>query len=40
MTYSKIKTAFDIGQGEKLCIVIALGYGETQGSGTQVKIAF
>lgn len=31
MTYSKIKTAFEIGQGEKLCIVIALGYGETQG---------
>ncbi len=31
MTYSKIKTAFSVAQGEKLCIVIALGYGETQG---------
>lgn len=31
MTYSKIKTAFEIRQGEKLCVVIALGYGETQG---------
>ena len=31
MTYSKIKTAFSIGPGEKLCVVIALGYGETQG---------
>ena len=30
-TYSKIKTAFEIAQGEKLYIVIALGYGETQG---------
>ena len=31
MTYSKIKTAFQVEKGEKLCIVIALGYGETQG---------
>ena len=31
MTYSKIKTAFAVDKGEKLCIVIALGYGETQG---------
>lgn len=31
MTYSKIKTAFVIDKGEKLCIVIALGYGKTQG---------
>ena len=31
MTYSKIKTAFQVGNGEKLCIVIALGYGATQG---------
>jgi len=31
MTYSKIKTAFTIGSGEKLCVVISLGYGETQG---------
>lgn len=31
MTYSKIKTAFEIGQGEKLTVVIALGYGKSQG---------
>lgn len=31
MTYSKIKTAFTVGQDEKLCVVIALGYGENQG---------
>lgn len=31
MSYSKIKTAFVVEQGEKLCVVIALGYGETQG---------
>lgn len=31
MTYSKIKTAFQIDNGEKLCVVIAVGYGKTQG---------
>lgn len=31
MTYSKIKTAFQIDKGEKLCVVIAIGYGTTQG---------
>lgn len=31
MTYSKIKTAFKVEQGEKLCVIIALGYGETGG---------
>lgn len=31
MTYSKIKTAFTVSSGEKLCVVIALGYGKTQG---------
>lgn len=31
MTYKKIKTAFSIEDGEKLCIVIALGYGQNQG---------
>lgn len=37
MTYSKIKTAFVIDQGEKLCIVIALGYGESQGVSHKSK---
>ena len=31
LTYKKIKTAFVIDRGEKLCIVIALGYGQRQG---------
>lgn len=31
MTYRKVKTAFTVEKGEKLCVVIALGYGETQG---------
>lgn len=37
MTYRKIKTAFTIDRGEKLCVVIALGYGETAGSPHPVK---
>ena len=37
MTYSKIKTAFVINPGEKLYIVIALGYGETQGVAHKSK---
>lgn len=31
MTYNKIKTAFTVEKGEKLCVVISLGYGVTQG---------
>lgn len=31
MTYSKVKTAFSVGRGEKLCVVISVGYGKTQG---------
>lgn len=37
MTYQKIKTAFSVAPGEKLCIVIALGYGETQGIAHKSK---
>lgn len=37
MTYSKIKTAFTIDKGEKLCIVIAIGYGKTQGMSHKSK---
>lgn len=37
MTYSKVKTAFTVGSGEKLCCVIALGYGKTQGAAHQSK---
>ncbi len=37
MTYTKIKTAFSLEKGEKLCIVIALGYGETQGVAHRSK---
>lgn len=32
MTYSKIKTAFTLLPGEKLCVVIALGYGVHPGT--------
>lgn len=31
MTYSKVKTAFTVNSGEKLCIVISLGYGKNEG---------
>lgn len=31
MTYKKIPGAFQVGKGEKLTVVIALGYGKTQG---------
>lgn len=30
-TYSRVKSAFQIAPGEKLCCVIAIGYGTTQG---------
>lgn len=39
MTYSKVKTAFTIGPGEKLCVVISLGYGATQGAAHSSKAA-
>lgn len=31
MTFSKIKSAYTVNSGEKLCIVISIGYGKTQG---------
>lgn len=31
MTYKKVKTAFKVNKGEKLRMVISLGYGKTQG---------
>lgn len=37
MTYSKIKTAFELRPGEKLCLVIAVGYGTHPGVSHQVK---
>lgn len=37
MTYRKIKSAFTIAPGEKLCAVIALGYGITPGVAHQSK---
>lgn len=37
MSYSKIKTAFQIDSGEKLCVVIAIGYGTTQGIAHKSK---
>ncbi len=37
MTYSKIKSAFQIGDGEKLCLVIAIGYGAGKGNEHPIK---
>lgn len=37
MTYSKVKNAFVIDKGEKLCVVIAVGYGKTQGVSHKSK---
>lgn len=37
MTYKKIKTAFTVDKGEKLCCVLALGYGATEGVLHKVK---
>lgn len=37
MTYSKSKAAFLLEQGEKVCLVIAIGYGQTQGVSHKVK---
>lgn len=37
MTYSKVKSAFVAERGEKLCAVIALGYGKTQGVAHKSK---
>lgn len=39
MTYSKIKQAYKIEPGEKLLMVISLGYGETQGIQHKSKLA-
>ncbi|MGN0442215.1 MAG: nitroreductase family protein [Acutalibacteraceae bacterium] len=39
MSYKKIPTAFETGSGEKLTVVIALGYGETQGVERKSKSA-
>lgn len=37
MTYSKVPSAFQIGEGEKLAVVISLGYGKNQGAAHKVK---
>lgn len=37
MTYSKVKSAYKLNDGEKLCIIIAIGYGETQGVAHKSK---
>lgn len=37
MTYSKVKTAFSVAKGEKLCVIIAIGYGKTQGISHKSK---
>jgi hypothetical protein len=37
LTYSKSKAAFQVAPGEKLCLVIALGYGANQGTPHKSK---
>lgn len=39
MTYKKIPSAFDVRRGEKLTVVLALGYGKTQGTAHKSKPA-
>ena len=39
MTYSKVKGAYELGPDEKLVIVVALGYGATQGVAHKSKTA-
>lgn len=37
LTYGKVKSAFEVRQGEKLCLVIAIGYGNTLGIAHKSK---
>ena len=37
LTYKKVPSAFDIASGEKLALVIALGYGKTSGTAHKTK---
>lgn len=39
MTYKKVPNAFQIDKGEKLTMVISLGYGRTQGFNHKIKTA-
>ena len=39
MSYAKVKNAYDIAKGEKLCCVISLGYGKTHGISHKSKTA-
>lgn len=39
MSYAKVKSAYDIAKGEKLCCVISLGYGKTHGIPHKSKTA-
>ena len=38
LTYQKVPGAYECGKGEKLCIVISLGYGKTQGVAHRSKM--
>lgn len=37
MTFSKIKSAYSVNSGEKLCLIISLGYGLTKGVAHRTK---
>lgn len=37
LTYKKVKSAFTVSDGEKLCLVISIGYSNTQGTAHKSK---
>ena len=37
LTYNKVKEAYSVGEGEKLCCMIALGYGDDPGRNLKRK---
>ena len=37
LTYNKVKEAYSVGEGEKLCCLIALGYGDDSGRNLKRK---
>lgn len=39
MSYAKVKNAYDIAKGEKLCCVVSIGYGKTHGIPHKSKTA-
>ena len=40
LTYNKVKEAYSMGEGEKLCCLIALGYGDDSGRNMKRNYPF